>query len=213
MKRLMTIAVVLFSFSAFADTLRTDKHFLKIDAAGNSGQYSVQIFDGDSRKNIAQVKVVTKGDAPAEAETKAGNATYKVLIVPHGTSYLVEFNAYEGTELIDTMRGGFSAGAKPNQSATRPARGGREVNAPKVLRRVDAVSTEEAKAAGAAGSVVMEVLIDRSGFVREATVLQPMGHGLSEAAVDAVRQWQFEPSTQQGAPVEVLQEVTIEFKP
>lgn len=215
MKRALTIAAaVLFSFSAFAsDTLRSGRHFLKIEAAGNSGQYNVQVFDGESRSSVAQLKVMTKGGAPAEAETTAGGTRYNVLIVPHGVAYLVEFKAYEGTELIDAMRGGFTGGAKPNAAPARAARGGRDVNAPKVVRRVDAVYTEEARAAGAAGSVVVEVLIDRSGFVREATVLQPIGHGLSEAAIDAVKQWQFEPSMQQGVPVEVQQEVTIDFKP
>jgi TonB family protein len=55
--------------------------------------------------------------------------------------------------------------------------------------------------------------IDKSGFVQEATVVKPMGYGLSESAVDAAKQWQFAPSTQGSGPVEVLYEVTIEFKP
>jgi TonB family protein len=61
--------------------------------------------------------------------------------------------------------------------------------------------------------VIVDLLIDRSGFVRDATVVQGMGHGLSEAAVDAVKQWQFEPSMDEGVPVEVAYEVTIDFKP
>jgi hypothetical protein len=40
----------------------------------------------------------------------------------------------------------------------------------------------------------------------------PMGYGLTESAVDAARQWGFEPSMQGRVPVEVVEEVTIDFK-
>ena len=91
--------------------------------------------------------------------------------------------------------------------------GGRDLAEPVVLRRVAAVSNEEARAARAAGSVIVEVLIDRGGFVREATVVKPMGHGLSEAALEAARQWTFAPSLHEGVPVEVSYDVTFDFNP
>ena len=83
----------------------------------------------------------------------------------------------------------------------------------KLVRRVEAVYTEEAKAAAAAGTVVLEVTIDKSGFVREATVIKPMGYSLSESAMEAVKQWQFEGTIHDRLAVEVVQEVTVEFKP
>ena len=61
--------------------------------------------------------------------------------------------------------------------------------------------------------MIVEVLIDRSGFVRDAKAITAMGHGLSESAVDAVKQWRFEPTKHERNPVEVLHEVTIEFNP
>lgn len=217
MNRIVGVAtmVTLFSVAAFADTLRSDKHLLKIDvqpAGGSSRQYHVQVFDGESRGHVAQLKLTTKGGAPQEAGATANGTDYKVRVVPYGEAYLVEFTAQNG-EMVDTIRGGFSAPPKSKPVDAKPARAGREVNAPALLRRVDAVYTEEAKAAGAAGSVLLEVLIDKSGFVRDAKVLTPMGHGLSESAVDAVKQWQFAPTQQGRNPVEVLHEVAVEFKP
>lgn len=217
MKSTLTIAamVSLFSVAAFADALRSDKHLVKIDAksvGGNSRQYDVQVFDGESRNDVAHLKLTIKGDTPEEIETTANGTRYRVRIVPYGEAYLVEFTADNG-QMIDTIRGGFSAPAKSKPADAKPARAGRDVNAPAVIRRVDAVYTEEAKAAGAAGSVIVEVLIDKSGFVRDARVLTPMGHGLSESALDAVKQWRFDPTKQDRKPVEVLHEVTIEFKP
>jgi TonB family protein len=35
---------------------------------------------------------------------------------------------------------------------------------------------------------------------------------LNERAVQAVRQWRFSPATRQGAPVDVIVEVSVEFK-
>ncbi len=216
MRALIAAALFFITTAAFADGFRSDKHLVKIDtqALGNgSRQYHVQIFNADSRGHVAQLKVATSGDTPAEADTVVSGTTYKVRVQPHGEAYLVQFTANDGTETIDSMRGGFTTAAKPQPARPQALRGGSDVKEPKVVRRIEAVYTEEAKAAGAVGSVVLEVLIDRSGFVREATVVRAMGHGLTESAVDAVKQWQFEASMQERTPVEVLQEVTIDFKP
>jgi TonB family protein len=217
MRRISAIAIglVFFSTAALADSLRSDKHFVKIDVhpAGNSRQYDVQVFDAETRTGITQLKVVTKGDTPAESETTAGGTHYKVRIEPHGATYLIAFTADDGADGIDRLRGGFMTAAKSKPVPARVVRAGHEINVPAVLRRVAPVYTEEAKAAGAAGAVVVELLIDKSGFVREATVVQPMGHGLSESAVDAVKQWQFAPAMHEGVPVEVAYEAAIDFKP
>ena len=209
MRCFVFLAFLLTSVSAFADALRSDKHVVKIE--GSALQYNVQIFDAESRQHLAHVKLdAAKDGATAEAETSAGNVHYTIRIEPHGEAYLVDFTAHDGTEVIDRMRGGFTPGSrvKPPAPPRTTVRG-----EAKVLRRIDAVYTDEAKAAGAVGNVVVDVVIDKSGFVREATVLQPMGHGLSESALEAVKQWQFEATLQGRVPVEVVQEVTIAFKP
>jgi TonB family protein len=208
MRPISVIAILLMSFSAFADALRADKHVVKIEGA--TRQYNVQIFDAESRKPVAHLKVA----ADAEAETSAGTVHYKVRVQPFGEAYLVDFTATDGTEVIDTMRAAFTPGSRTKPVPARaPQRGGRDVNEAKVLRRVEPVYTDDAKAAGAAGSVVVEVAIDRSGFVRDAKVIKPMGYGLDESAVDAVLQWQFAPTIHEKLAVEVVQDVTIEFKP
>ena len=219
MKRHFAIAILLVfsSVAALADSLRSNKHLVKIDVqslAGTSRQYTVQVFDGESRTDVAQLKVVANGNTAAEAETNANGLRYHVRIEPHGAAYLIAFSAYDGTDLVDTMRGGFTKrSVETDRVPKSPARAGREINEAAVLRRVDPVYTEEAKAAGATGTVVLEVRIGKSGFVQDVTVLKPMGHGLSESAVEAVKQWQFAPSMQDRVPVEVVQEVTVSFQP
>jgi protein TonB len=62
---------------------------------------------------------------------------------------------------------------------------------PKV--RVNAVYPEDAKKKRVQGSVVMDVLINAAGDVTEAKATKGPQE-LTQAAVDAVRQWKFEPA-------------------
>lgn len=215
--RIFAIAIALaFHAAAFADSLRSDKHFVKIDVqslAGTSRQFNIQVFDAESRQHVAHLKVTAQSE-PEEAETTARGTRYHVRIYPHGAAYLVAFTADDGAGGIDVMRAGFTQRAASDaKPSAHPMRGGRDVKEPKVLRRVEPAYTEDAKAAGAAGTVVLELLIDKSGFVRDAKVVKSMGYGLDDSAMDAAKQWQFETSMQERVPVEVLQEVVIEFKP
>lgn len=61
------------------------------------------------------------------------------------------------------------------------------------------------------GMVILQVLLARDGGVREVTVLRPGSMGMTEAAVEAVRQWRWEPALLNGRPVEALMTVTVSF--
>ena len=50
------------------------------------------------------------------------------------------------------------------------------------------------------------------GSVGDVKVLQGLGGGLDQRAVDAVRQWRFSPARRYGTPVDVIVEVAVEFK-
>ncbi len=89
---------------------------------------------------------------------------------------------------------------------------GGDIKAPKVLNRVDPAFTEEAKAARIAGIVIIEALVGEDGVVRDAKVIKDLPMGLGQAAVDAVRQWTFEPATKDGKPVPVVFNLTVNFK-
>lgn len=77
-------------------------------------------------------------------------------------------------------------------------------------RDVQPIYPPEALAAKVQGVVVMEVTIDAAGHVRDARVLR--GHAqLDKAALEAVRQWQFEPTLMNGVPVPVIMTVSTNF--
>ena len=50
------------------------------------------------------------------------------------------------------------------------------------------------------------------GSVGDVKVLQGLGGGLDERAIQAVRQWRFAPARRRGAAVDVVVEVSVEFK-
>jgi TonB family protein len=93
-----------------------------------------------------------------------------------------------------------------------PYRPGSGIEPPRLVREVRADYTEDARRQGIRGDVVLEIVVRRDGTVGDARILQGLGGGLNDRAVQAVRQWRFAPATRQGAPVDVLVEVAVEFR-
>jgi TonB family protein len=93
-----------------------------------------------------------------------------------------------------------------------PYRPGSGIEPPTVLREVKPTYTDAARLRGITGEVVLEVVVQRDGSVRVGRVIQGLGSGLDERAIDAVRQWRFSPARRLGQPVDVLVEVAVEFR-
>jgi protein TonB len=72
---------------------------------------------------------------------------------------------------------------------------------------------ELARAARLGGRVILEAVIRSDGTVAEVSVLQCTRPdlGFEEAAIDAIRQWRYEPARQNGVPVDVYFTVVVEF--
>ncbi|HET7695764.1 MAG TPA: energy transducer TonB [Vicinamibacterales bacterium] len=69
---------------------------------------------------------------------------------------------------------------------------------------------EIARQAKKEGTVVIEAVLDTTGRVTQARVIQSVPL-LDQAALDAVRQWRYTPTTLGGHPVSVLMTITIRF--
>ncbi|MEO7408281.1 MAG: TonB family protein [Vicinamibacterales bacterium] len=92
----------------------------------------------------------------------------------------------------------------------QPVRVGGNIATPKKIRHVSPVYPPEAMAARITGVVILEALIDAQGAVSSAKILRSIPL-LDEAALEAVRQWQFEPTLLNGVPVPVIMTVTVNF--
>lgn len=77
---------------------------------------------------------------------------------------------------------------------------------------VEPVYPEAAGTANLSGSVTLRVQINRRGEVGEIEVIKGLPMGLTEEAVKAVRQWRYEPATQNGTPIATELDVTVNFK-
>jgi len=93
-----------------------------------------------------------------------------------------------------------------------PYRPGSGITPPRLLHEVKADYTEEARRRGLSGEVVLEIVVRRDGSVGDVKVLQGLSAGLNERAAQAVRQWRFSPAERLGTPVDVIVEVSVEFK-
>lgn len=71
---------------------------------------------------------------------------------------------------------------------------------------------EIAKRAGIQGKVIIQAFIDENGNVVHTKVLNGIGGGCDEMAVDAVKKTKFNPGTQNGKPVKVQVTIPILFK-
>lgn len=88
---------------------------------------------------------------------------------------------------------------------------GEAATKPKPIKLDRPEYTEEARAAGIEGKVRVELTVDATGAVKQAKVLESLGHGLDEAALRAVQEAMFEPALQCGKPVAATFVVSIRF--
>jgi TonB family protein len=91
-----------------------------------------------------------------------------------------------------------------------PVRVGGAVKPPAQTKRVNPPYPPEAQAAGVQGVVIMEATIGADGKVTDVRVLRSIPL-LDQAAMDAVRQWEYAPTIVNGTPMPVIMTVTLNF--
>lgn len=86
------------------------------------------------------------------------------------------------------------------------------VEVPKLIKKVEPVYPVEARKAFVQGVVVLEVTIDIEGNVEKVEVWRSESSLLNQAAIDAVKQWKYEPKMSKGKPVRLAFNVTLTFR-
>jgi protein TonB len=100
--------------------------------------------------------------------------------------------------------------APPPPPPPAPVRVGGNIRAPQKTRNVNPVYPQIAQSARVQGVVIIEATIGPSGKVQDARVLRSIPL-LDQAALDAVRQWEYSPTLLNGVPVPVIMTVTVNF--
>jgi TonB family protein len=94
--------------------------------------------------------------------------------------------------------------------APAPIRVGGDIREPRKIRDVRPVYPEAARAAGISGVVILEATIDPEGMPVNIKVLRSIPD-LDQAAINAVREWRYQPTLLNGVPVAVMMTVTVNF--
>jgi len=85
------------------------------------------------------------------------------------------------------------------------------ISAPTAISSPDPDYTEEARRAKKQGTCVLWMIVDSTGHPRDIRVQRGLGFGLDAKAVEAVKQWRFQPALKDGRPVDVQISVEVEF--
>jgi TonB family protein len=129
-----------------------------------------------------------------------------------------------GTSMVQTPAGSASMTVSMSQvvkvpaagngvPSTVPVRVGANVAMPKKVHEVPVVYPEAMRASGVSGIVLLEAVIDRDGSVSAVKVLRGLAEPLDAAALDAVKQWRYEPTVLAGTAVPVVLTVPVPVRP
>jgi periplasmic protein TonB len=133
-----------------------------------------------------------------------------------------------GTDVVDGAvpilgppPGGFGPGVNvgrdvspvppPPPTPQAPVRIGGSIREPVKVKNVPPVYPQIAIAARIEGLVIIEAVIGTDGAVSETRILRGVPL-LNQAALDAVKQWRYTPTTLNNVPVPVIMTVTVQFK-
>ena len=125
-----------------------------------------------------------------------------------GVAILLLFAAHSAG--AQTQPADASAPSAPQKSGGVFRIGG-GVSAPRAVYAPDPEYSDEARKEKIEGVCVLYVVVGPDGLPRDIQVQRVLGHGLDEKAIEAVRQWKFEPALKDGKPVAVAVNVEVTF--
>jgi TonB family protein len=177
-------------------------------ATDRAGQYAPE-----------SLKAAQDAQAALDAELKAQQGkwiksydkTKDLAVAAKAAGDKAAADAVAGKEKADAAAAKEKANAAARAKArVAPMRVGGNIRAPIKIKNAEPVYPAIAKSARVAGVVTIEATIGEDGKVIDAKVVHsvPM---LDQAALDAVRQWEYQPTLLNGVPVPVLMTVTINF--
>jgi len=181
-----------------------------IDKAGNdrADQYAAE-----SLKAAQDAKAALDAELKAQEGKliKSYDKTKELAVAAKAAGDKAAADAVAGKEKADAVAAKQKADAaareKVRLAAVRP--GGR-IMEPKKIKDVQPVYPAIAQSARVSGVVTIEATIGSDGKVVDAKVVRSIPL-LDEAALTAVRQWEYLPTMLNGVPVPVLVTVTVNF--
>jgi TonB family protein len=107
-------------------------------------------------------------------------------------------------------------GAGPGPSATFKVCGAKNpppcATPPRAIKSPNPDYSKEARKKNIEGTAVLWLIVGVDGLPRDIRIARPVGYGLDEKAIEAVKKWRFKPSTMDGHPVAVQINVEVTFR-
>jgi len=182
---------------------------------------TVDMTTSDADGNFA-FKALPAGEYEMKV-LKPGFATYlapQVVLDPgRDLAMTAKLNMGSINETVDVQTEGFAKSAAAAQAleaeakskATRIRIGG-NVEAAKVITKVQPIYPESAKDAGVQGTVLLHAVVGMDGRPLQLQVLNSqINPDLARAAVEAVSQWRYQPTLLNGEPVEIDTTIQVKF--
>jgi TonB family protein len=85
-------------------------------------------------------------------------------------------------------------------------------NAGDPIQKTEPEYTDEARLAELEGTVVLAAEIDESGLAQDLHVVESVGLGLDEKAIEAVKQWSFRPAVNPGPQAKTVTQIHVDFR-
>jgi TonB family protein len=176
--------------------------------------------DRASQYAAESLKIAQDARAALDAELKAQEGkwfksydkTKELAVAAKAAGDKAAADAVAGKEKAEAVAAKVKADAAARAKArvVAPLRIGGKIHAPRKIKDVQPVYPAIAQSARVAGPVTIEATIGADGKIIDAKVVRsiPM---LDQAALDAVRQWEYTPTLLNGVPVPVLVTVTVNF--
>jgi len=86
------------------------------------------------------------------------------------------------------------------------------ISAPQPVSTPDPEYKEQARVAKTQGTCILWLIVDDQGRPRDIRVVRGLGMGLDTKAIEAVKQWKFQPAMKDGRPVNVQISVEVGFR-
>jgi periplasmic protein TonB len=144
------------------------------------------------------------------SQTNVGDVLSKALIASNGTGTLSGI----GSGSTGGIGSGTGRGLGPGSIAGTGGgvfRVGGGVSAPVVVYKPEPEYSEEARKVKHQGVVLIQMVVGADGRPRDMRVVRPLGMGLDEKALEAVKTWRFEPAKKDGQNVAVLVTAEVQF--
>ena len=86
------------------------------------------------------------------------------------------------------------------------------LSAPQLIYSAEPEFSEEGRKAKFAGNVLVSVWVETNGLPSHIQVIRPVGMGLDEEAVEAVRKYRFKPAMENGKPIVAKLNIEVNFQ-